>query len=300
MRSCSRWSRPVVGLVENQHPRVGARARLATAQALALPPLLSRNGVALALVLEADRFEPLRSHRRRISSSGKPKLRGGPRIARLRPARWRRKSDGPDSGKTYCDFARRLRWTHLRAVLAVNRHAPRGGLQQSDDVSSPEVVLPEPFLSRRSPENSPASTLRSIESRNARPVRVAVAHVFDSDKCGTGISNLSQAQASWRTRDFAMLSKNSADDPLDTAPRNRVVSLLDAFSVARSIPEHLKRAAKSGRAHARIAVSSSVRANTSEWWTVGGDFSSLAPERLCDLLLGSSSDSCSITIRLKP
>ncbi len=178
--------------------------------------MLEQERVALALVLQADRFE-------RLVTSPANLVVGQAEVAR---------AEGDfvlDRGgenlmvrilKNVRDCARRLRRTHLRAILAVDRHAPRRRLQQSDD-----VFRERRFAGTVLPDDRDKFARFDFEIdriEHARSARIAEADVLDSDERGTirrlGFSTIDDA-ANERCRDARICA------------HDRLVSLLDAFGL---------------------------------------------------------------------
>ena len=178
-------------LVENQHARPQhqhARDRQALALALA-----EQERIALALVLKADGFE-------RLVASTLNFISRQTEIARTeRDFVFHRRGENLMVGilENVRDFARRLRRTHLRAILAVDRHAARRWLEQPDDVLRQSrfagTVLPDD----REKFSRADFEINRIE--HARTARVAVTQVFDSDKCGAD-DRIVRAPAAVRAR----------------------------------------------------------------------------------------------------
>ena len=114
--------------VENQHPRP-QHEHAGDCQTLPLA-LAQQERVALALVLQADRFE-------RFVASPANLVVGQAEVARAESDfvfDCRGENLMVRILENVRDRARGLRRTHLRAILAVDRHAAGGRLEQADDV----------------------------------------------------------------------------------------------------------------------------------------------------------------------
>ncbi len=163
-------------------------------------------------------------------------------------------------------LARRLGRPHLRAVLAFDRHAARGRLEQTDDLLGQSgfagAVLPD----YRDEVGGFDSEIDRIE--HARPARIAEAHILDCHKCGADRGVLGSRRGFGCAGTGEVANRSCGQTRVN--PYDRVVSLLDAFRLCVD-SEQFECVAQSGRTHAAFHEQVGAREHLGRR-TVGGDF----------------------------